>query len=70
MKRNLKIMVATFIIGLLLMAEGAGIAIGIMSRGVSFELPTGITIQKEGHEIELIDNSTEMSRGSIKKAAY
>lgn len=55
MKKAFGIFTATIITGLLLMAEGAAIAVGVMSNGVSFELPTGITIEKEGHEFELIE---------------
>ena len=54
MKKLVGIFAATMFVGLLLMAEGAAIAVGVMSNGVSFELPTGITIEKEGHEFELI----------------
>lgn len=54
MRKNLKIAVGTLMVCLTLMVEGAIIALGIVSSGVSFELPTGITIEKEGHEFELV----------------
>lgn len=56
MKRYIKVFVGTIILGLLLMAEGAGLAVAAMRNGVSFELPTGVSfeVQTEGHNFELV----------------
>ena len=54
MRKNVKIAFGTLVVCLALMAEGAIIALGVVSNGISFELPTGITIEKEGHEFELV----------------
>ena len=54
--RNFKIFVGTLLLGLLFMAEGAGLAVAAMKNGVSFELPTGIVfeVEKEGHNFQLV----------------
>lgn len=56
MKKTFKIIVATTIVALAFMAEGAAIAVGMMKQGVSFELPTGVVfeVQTEGHNFELV----------------
>ena len=56
MKKTFKIIVATTIVALAFMAEGAAIAVGMMKQGVSFELPTGVVfeVETEGHQFELI----------------
>lgn len=55
MKKTLGIAIGTLIVCLTFMVEGAIIALGAVSHGgVSFELPTGITIETEGHEFELV----------------
>lgn len=55
MKKTLGIAIGTLIVCLTFMVEGAIIALGAVSHGgVSFELPTGISIETEGHEFELV----------------
>ncbi len=56
MKKTLKIIIATTVVALAFMAEGAAIAIGVMKNGVDFELPTGIVfeVETEGHNFELV----------------
>lgn len=56
MKKTFKIIVATTIVALAFMAEGAAIAVGMMKNGISFELPTGVVfeVQTEGHQFELV----------------
>lgn len=54
--RNVKIFFGALVVGILLMAEGAGFAIAAMRNGVSFELPTGVVfeVETEGHQFELV----------------
>jgi len=56
MKKTIKIIVATTLVALTFMVEGAAIAVGMMKNGVSFELPTGVVfeVETEGHQFELI----------------
>lgn len=56
MKKTLRIIIATTMVALAFMAEGAAIAIGVMKNGVDFELPTGIVfeVETEGHQFELV----------------
>lgn len=56
MKKTFKIIIATTIVALAFMAEGAAIAVGMMKQGVSFELPTGVVfeVETEGHNFELV----------------
>ena len=55
MKKIICIMLATTLVALTFMVEGAIIAIGLMKQGVSFELPTGIVfeVETEGHSFQL-----------------
>lgn len=54
--KNVKIFFGALIVGILLMAEGAGFAIAAMRNGVSFETIEGIVfeVQTEGHQFELV----------------
>lgn len=54
--RNVKIFFGALLVGLLLMAEGAGFAIAAMKNGVSFETIEGVVfeVQKEGHNFQLV----------------
>lgn len=54
MKKNFWIVIGTAMMCILFMVEGAWIAICAMQSGVSFELPTGIKIEKEVHEFQLV----------------
>lgn len=54
MKRNFWIVIGTAMMCILFMVEGAWIAVCAMQSGVSFELPTGIKIEKEVHEFQLV----------------
>jgi hypothetical protein len=56
MRKTVKIIIATTIVALTFMAEGAAIAVGMMKNGISFELPTGVVfeVETEGHQFELI----------------
>ena len=56
MKKALRIIIATTVVALAFMAEGAALAIGVMKNGVDFELPTGIVfeVETEGHQFELV----------------
>lgn len=55
MKKIIGIMLATTLVAMTFMVEGAIIAIGLMKQGVSFELPTGIVfeVETEGHSFQL-----------------
>lgn len=56
MKHYVKVFVGTMILGLLLMAEGAGLAVAAMQNGVSFETVEGVVInvEKQGHNFQLV----------------
>lgn len=55
MRKTFKIIVATTIVALTFMFEGAAIAVGMMKNGISFELPTGVVfeVETEGHSFQL-----------------
>lgn len=56
MRHYFKVFVGTLILGLLLMAEGAGLAVAAMQHGVSFETVEGVVIdvEKQGHNFQLV----------------
>lgn len=56
MRYYLKVFVGTIILGLLLMAEGAGLAVAAIQHGISFETIEGVVfeVEKEGHNFQLV----------------
>lgn len=56
MRKTIKIIIATTIVALTFMFEGAAIAVGMMRSGISFELPTGVVfeVETEGHQFNLV----------------